>query len=78
MAGPQRAHMAHVINEVAGGIEKYVPAHQLTVYEVPEHHDGMMSDTGRRIISNRVRNIKETVRLYMEADRLFNLQKNKK
>lgn len=78
MEGPQRAHMAHVINEIAGGLEKFVPEHQLTVYEVPEHHDGMMSETGRRIISNRIRNIMETERLYMEADRLFQQQTQNK
>ena len=73
----QRTYFAHIVREEAGGLQKYVPAHQLTVYNIPEHHDGMMSETGRKMISNRIRNIMETELLYKEADRLFNEQKSK-
>lgn len=74
LGSSQRTYFAHIIREEAGGLQKFVPAHQLTVYDIPEHHDGMMSETGRKIISNRIRNIMETELLYMEADRLFNEQ----
>ena len=70
----QRTYFAHIVREMAGGIEKFIPAHQLTIYDIAEHHDGMMSDVGRKVISNRIRNIMETECLYMEADRLFNKQ----
>ncbi len=72
----QRTYFAHIIRELAGGLQNFIPAHQLTVYDIPEHHDGMMSETGRKVISNRIRNIMETELLYLEADRLFNKQKN--
>lgn len=77
LATPQRTYFAHIVREEAGGIEDFVPAHQLTIYEIPEHHDGMMSEIGRKVISNRIRNIMEMERLYMEADRLFNKQNEK-
>lgn len=73
----QRTYFAHIVRELAGGIEKFVPPHQLTIYDIPEHHDGMMSETGRKVISNRIRNIMETELLYLEADNLFNEQKNR-
>ncbi|MCQ2156338.1 MAG: AMP-binding protein, partial [Bacteroidales bacterium] len=72
----QRTYFAHIVREIAGGLQKFILPHQLTVYDIAEHHDGMMSDTGRKIISNRIRNIMETERLYLEADRIFNSQKN--
>ncbi|MCQ2173618.1 MAG: AMP-binding protein [Bacteroidales bacterium] len=74
----QRTYFAHIVRELAGGIEKYVPAHQLTIYDIAEHHDGMMSEIGRKVISNRIRNIMEMERLFMEADLLYNEQKDKK
>ena len=74
----QRTYFAHIVRELAGGIEKYVPAHQLTIYDVAEHHDGMMSETGRKVISNRIRNIMEMECLYMEADRLYKEQTDKR
>ena len=72
----QRTYFAHIVREIAGGLQKFILPHQLTVYDIAEHHDGMMSDTGRKIISNRIRNIMETERLYLEADRIFNSQRN--
>lgn len=72
----QRTYFAHIVRELAGGIEKFVPPHQLTIYDIPEHHDGMMSEIGRKVISNRIRNIMETELLYIEADRLYNKHKN--
>ena len=69
----QRTYFAHIIRQRAGGLEEFVPAHQLTVYDIPEHHDGMMSPTGRKVISNRIRNIMKTELRYMEVDRLVNL-----
>ena len=74
----QRTYFAHIVRELAGGIEKYVPAHQLTIYDVAEHHDGMMSEIGRKVISNRIRNIMEMECLYMEADRLYKEQTGKR
>ena len=73
----QRTYFARIVRELAGGLQKFIPAHQLTIYDIPEHHDGMMSETGRKVISNRIRNIMETELLYMEADRMFNEQKSK-
>ena len=74
----QRTYFAHIVRELAGGLQKFIPAHQLTIYDIPEHHDGMMSETGRKIISNRIRNIMETECLYLEADRLFKEQSSTK
>ncbi len=66
-----RTTYAHAIRRQAGGFEQYVPHHLLTIYEIPEHHDGMMSETGRHIISNRVRNIMNLEELYLEADQYW-------
>lgn len=74
----QRTYFAHIVRELAGGLEKFIPPHQLTVYDIAEHHDGMMSETGRKVISNRIRNIMATELLYLEADRIFDKQKNKR
>ncbi|MDO5321083.1 MAG: AMP-binding protein [Bacteroidia bacterium] len=74
----QRTYFAHIVREIAGGLQNFIPAHQLTVYDIPEHHDGMMSETGRKVISNRIRNIMETELLYLEADRMFNEQTKEK
>ncbi len=74
----QRTYFAHIVREMAGGLQNFIPAHQLTIYDIAEDHDGMMSEVGRKVISNRIRNIMETERLYMEADRLFKAQINKK
>ena len=73
----QRTYFAHIVREMAGGLQNFIPPHQLTVYDIAEHHDGMMSDVGRKVISNRIRNIMETELLYLEADRIFNKQTNK-
>ena len=72
-----RTYFAHIVRELAGGLQKFIPAHQLTIYDIPEHHDGMMSEAGRKVISNRIRNIMETELLYLEADRLFDKQTSK-
>ncbi|MCQ2175516.1 MAG: AMP-binding protein [Bacteroidales bacterium] len=74
----QRTYFAHIVRELAGGLQKFIPPHQLTIYDIAEHHDGMMSETGRKVISNRIRNIMETELLYLEADRLFDKQKNER
>lgn len=74
----QRTYFAHIVRELAGGLQNFIPAHQLTVYDIAEDHDGMMSEVGRKVISNRIRNIMETERLYLEADRLFNEQMDKR
>lgn len=74
----QRTYFAHIVRELAGGLQNFIPAHQLTIYDIAEHHDGMMSETGRKIISNRIRNIMETELLYLEADRLFDKQQNER
>ena len=70
----QRTYFAHIVRELAGGLQNFIPPHQLTIYDIPEHHDGMMSDAGRKVISNRIRNIMETELLYLEADRMFDEQ----
>ncbi|MBQ0080058.1 MAG: AMP-binding protein [Alistipes sp.] len=74
----QRTYFAHIVRQLAGGFERYVPAHQLTIYNIAEHHDGMMSEMGRKVISNRIRNIMDTELLYLEADRIFNEQSKNK
>lgn len=74
----QRTYFAHIIREQAGGMEKYVPSHQLTIYDIPEHHDGMMSDAGRKVMSNRIRNIMGMELLFLQADKLTNEQINKR
>lgn len=74
----QRTYFAHIVRELAGGLQNFIPEHQLTIYDIAEHHDGMMSEVGRKVISNRIRNIMETELLYMEADRLFNDQTSSK
>ena len=66
-----RTTYAHAIRELAGGFEKYIPQHLLTIYEIPEHHDGMMSETSRHIISNRIRNIMKMEQMFVEADRYW-------
>lgn len=70
----QRTYFAHIIRERAGGYERYIPDHQLTIYEIPEHHDGMMSDTGRSIIAGRIRSIMRMEEKFLEAERLFQRQ----
>ncbi|MCQ2170203.1 MAG: AMP-binding protein [Bacteroidales bacterium] len=78
LAASQRTYFAHIVRELAGGLQKFIPSHQLTIYDVAEDHDGMMSEVGRKVISNRIRNIMETELLYLEADRLFDKQKNER
>lgn len=73
----QHTYFAHIVRERAGGLENYIPAHQLTIYDIPEHHDGMMSDTGRRIISSRIRSIMRMEQRYMEADKFMQQTENK-
>ncbi len=70
----QKTYFAHILRERAGGIEKFVPSCQLTIYNIPEHHDGMMSETGRKVISNRIRNIMNTELRYLKADKMMNEQ----
>ena len=70
----QKTYFAHILRERAGGFEKYVPSHQLTIYDIPEHHDGMMSEIGRKVISNRIRNIMNTELRYLKADKMMNEQ----
>ena len=77
LSAAQRTYFAHIVRQQAGGFEKYVPAHQLTIYNIAEHHDGMMSETGRKIISNRIRNIMEMELMFLKADKLANEQKGK-
>ncbi len=71
LSAESRTTYAHAIRRPAGGFEQYIPSHLLTIYEIPEHHDGMMSETGRHIISNRVRNIMNLEELYLEADQYW-------
>lgn len=75
LSAAQQTYFAHIIRERAGGFEKYIPEHQLTIYDIPEYHDGMMSETGRQIISNRIRNVMRTELKYLEAERIYNRQK---
>ncbi len=70
----QHTYFAHIVREMAGGLQHFIPPRQLTISDIAEDHDGMMSETGRKVISNRIRNIMETELLYLEADRIFNEQ----
>ena len=63
-----RTYFAHIVRELAGGLEKFIPEGLLTIYEIQEHHDGMMSDVGRKVISNRIRNIMGTEALYKKVE----------
>ena len=63
-----RTYFAHIVRERAGGLEKFIPDNLLTIYEIQEHHDGMMSDVGRKVISNRIRNIMGTEALYKKVE----------
>lgn len=63
-----RTYFAHIVRERAGGLEKFIPEGLLTIYEIQEHHDGMMSDVGRKVISNRIRNIMGTEALYKKVE----------
>lgn len=70
----QHTYFAHITRKLAGGLEKYIPNNQLTIYNIPEHHDGMMSDTGRRIISSRIRSIMKMEQMYLNAERIYSEQ----
>ena len=78
LPGQSRTSYAHAIRRAAGGFEQFIPEQLLTIYEIPENHDGMMSETGRKVISNRIRNIMETEILYLEAERLYKEQSSRK
>lgn len=71
LSAQSRVTYAHAIRRQAGGFEEFIPRNLLTIYEIQEHHDGMMSETGRRVISNRIRNIMKMEEIYLEADRYW-------
>lgn len=69
LSAQSRTSYAHAVRRQAGGFEQFIPPQQLTVYEIQEHHDGMMSATGRHVISNRIRNIMKMEQKYLEVER---------